>query len=135
MKKIILGLLIGTLLVLVSSNVLVRAQQGPSSGAAANGGCPSAEYIDTAIGCIPFGDQNSFVVFILKWAVGIGGGIAFLLIIVAGFQIMTSRGDPNRLKAGQELMTSAIAGILLLIFSVVILRILGFDILKIPTFQ
>ena len=70
--------------------------------------------------------------FILTWAIGIGGGIAFLLIIVAGFQIMTSTGNPERLKAGQELLTSAIAGLIMIIFSVFILRIIGVDILKLP---
>jgi len=48
---------------------------------------------------------------------------------------MTSRGDPNQLKAGQELLTSAISGLLLLIFSLVILRIIGVDILNIPGFS
>lgn len=98
-----------------------------------HGNC-GASGIDTAIGCVPFGDQNALVGFILRWALGIGGGIAFLLILVAGFQIMTSRGDPNRLKAGQELMTSAIAGLLLMIFSIFILRLIGVDILNIPGF-
>jgi hypothetical protein len=87
--------------------------------------------IDTAIGCIPIEDTNSFIAFILKWAIGVGGGIAFLLILVAGFQIMTSTGDPKRLQAGKELLTSAIAGLILLIFSVFILRIIGVDILGI----
>ncbi len=91
-------------------------------------------YIDTAIGCIPFTNTTSLISFILRWALGIAGGIAFLLILVAGFQIMTSRGDPNRLKAGQELLTSAIAGLILLIFSVFILRVIGVDILKIQGF-
>jgi hypothetical protein len=87
--------------------------------------------IDTAIGCIPIEDTNSLIGFILKWAIGVGGGIAFLLILVAGFQIMTSTGDPKRLQAGKELLTSAVAGLILLIFSVFILRIIGVDILGI----
>lgn len=92
------------------------------------------EGIDTAIGCIPIEDSNALIGFILKWAIGVGGGIAFLLIVLAGFQIMTSAGNPDRLKAGQELMTSAIAGLILLIFSVFILRIIGVDILGLPGF-
>jgi len=90
--------------------------------------------IDTAIGCIPIENTNSLIGFILRWAVGIGGGIAFLLIVFAGFQIMTSAGNPERLQAGRELLTSAIAGLILLIFSVFILRIIGIDILKLPGF-
>lgn len=112
------------------------APGGGVVGASGNITCGSdGTSINTAIGCIPFGDQNLLIGFFLKWGIGIGGGIAFLLIIVAGFQIMTSRGDPNRLKAGQELMTSAIAGLLLLIFSLAILQIIGFDILKIDAFK
>ena len=88
--------------------------------------------IDTAIGCIPIGNTNDFLGFFLGWAIGIGGGIAFLLIVLAGFQISTSSGNPERLKAGQELLTSAVAGLIMLIFSVFILRVIGVDILKLP---
>lgn len=88
--------------------------------------------IYTAIGCLPVGDLESLVSSILGWAIGIGGGVAFLLIIYSGIMIMTSSGNPERLKAGQELLTSAIAGLIMLIFSVFILRVIGVDILQIP---
>ncbi|MCX6705130.1 MAG: pilin [Candidatus Woesebacteria bacterium] len=88
----------------------------------------------TAIGCIPVFDQTSFLSTLLTWAVGIGGGIAFLLILYAGFMVMTSAGNPERLKAGQELLTSAISGLILLVFSVFILRFVGIDILGLDKF-
>ncbi len=91
--------------------------------------CNGGNGIDTAIGCIPIADTNTFVSWILGWSIGVGGGIAFLLIIYASFMIMTSQGDPPRLKAGQEVLTSAISGIIMLIFSVFILNFIGFDIL------
>ena len=91
--------------------------------------------INTAIGCIPIYDSGALIGWVLRWTIGIGGGIAFILILVAGFQIMTSRGDPQRLQAGKELLTSAIAGILLIIFSVFILEVIGVDILGIPGFN
>ncbi|OGM13139.1 hypothetical protein A2V80_03440 [Candidatus Woesebacteria bacterium RBG_16_39_8b] len=72
--------------------------------------------------------------FILRWGIGIAGGIAFILIIVAAFQITTSSGDPKKLQAGRELLTSAIAGLVLLILSALILRIIGVNILNIPGF-
>ena len=97
--------------------------------------CEENKTLNTAIGCIPvLSTKEEFLSFILKWAVGIGGGIAFLLIIYAGFMIMTSAGNPERLKAGQELLTSAISGLILLIFSVVILKIIGVDILGLDNF-
>ena len=97
---------------------------------------PTNTKLNTAIGCIPILTTNKedFLSFVLKWAVGIGGGIAFLLIVYAGFMIMTSAGNPERLKAGQELLTSAISGLILLIFSVVILKIIGVDILGLCKF-
>lgn len=97
--------------------------------------CEGGKGIDTAIGCINVLDSpEAFLGDILKWAVGVGGGIAFLLIIYASFMIMTSAGNPERLKAGQELLTSAISGLILLIFSIFILKFIGVDILKIPGF-
>ena len=70
----------------------------------------------------------------LPIAMGLGGVIAFILIIFGGFQIILSAGNPDKVKAGQEMITSAIAGLLLIIFSVFILRLIGHDILDIPDF-
>jgi hypothetical protein len=53
------------------------------------------------------------------------------LILYAGFMLMTSTGNPERIKAGQELLTSAISGLILLIFSVFILNFIGINILGI----
>ena len=68
---------------------------------------------------------------IIPIAIAIGGVIAFLLIVFGGFQIILSAGNPDKVKAGQEIITSAIAGLLLIIFSVFILRLIGYDILGI----
>ena len=115
MKKIILSLFL--FLALISTSIKPAVAQLSACG------------IDTAIGCIPVSDTNAFMGWILGWAVGVGGGIAFLLIVYASFMIMTSQGDPTRLKAGQELLTSAISGLIMLIFSVFILKFIGIDIL------
>lgn len=91
--------------------------------------------INTAIGCIHVLDSPTvFAGSLLKWGIGIGGGAAFLLIVYAGFMIMTSAGNPERLKAGQELLTSAISGLILLIFSIFILNFIGVDVLGLCKF-
>jgi hypothetical protein len=95
------------------------------------GGCDEGS-LDTAIGCLPVGDRNAFLAFILRWALGIAGGVSFILIIYSGFTIMTSGGDKRRLQSGKELLTAAIAGLMLLIFSVFILDFIGIRILRIP---
>jgi hypothetical protein len=94
-----------------------------------NGNC-----IDSAIGCIPINTTSEFAGWILGWSVGIGGGIAFILIVYASFMVMTSQGDPTRLKAGQEMLTSAISGLIMLVFAVTILRFIGIDILGLNSF-
>jgi hypothetical protein len=86
----------------------------------------------TAIGCFPIGDAQTSLVFIFRWALGIGGGIAFLLIILASFQITSSAGNPEKIQAGKELLTSAVAGLIMLIFSYYILKVIGVDLLKLP---
>jgi hypothetical protein len=88
--------------------------------------------ISTAIGCIPVGNRDDFLAFILKWALGIAGGVAFILIIYSGFLYMTSGGDKQKVQAAKELMTAAISGLLLLIFSVFLLDLFGVRILRIP---
>ncbi len=88
----------------------------------------------TAIGCISIVDQNAFIAFIVTWAIGIAGGIAFLLIIYAAFLVITSGGNPQRLAAGKELLTAAVTGLLLLLFGMYILRLIGVQILNIPGF-
>ena len=47
---------------------------------------------------------------------------------------MTSQGNPEAVKAAQEMIVSAVTGLLFIIFSYVILQIIGADILGIPGF-
>ncbi len=85
----------------------------------------------TPFGCIDVEPQK-FVTAILRIAIGLAGGIAFLMIIYGGFVIMTSSGNPERINSGKEIITSSLAGLFLIVFSVIILRIIGVDILGIP---
>lgn len=90
--------------------------------------------IDSAIGCINVTDFSSFAGWLLSWGIGIAGGISLLLILYSTFLITTSSGDPKKLQAGQEQLTSAVTGLLLVIFSIFILKVVGVDIFKIPGF-
>lgn len=87
------------------------------------------EGIDSAIGCIPIGVDVALWRFMIRWAIGIASGISFLLILYAGFLLITSSGHPGKIQAGKELLISAITGLILLIFSVWLLRVIGADIL------
>lgn len=84
--------------------------------------------------CIPTNISDFIGKFLLRWAVGLAGVAALFLIIFAGLQIMTAAGNPEKLQAGRELLTSAIIGLLFVIFSVVLLQVIGISILEIPGF-
>lgn len=90
--------------------------------------------VNTAIGTIET-DPAGFVGRIFSFVLGISGGIALILIMLSGYKYMRSAGNPEAVKAATEQLTSAIVGLLFIIFSFVILQIIGVDILKIPGFE
>jgi hypothetical protein len=90
--------------------------------------------IRTAIGDIDPRNLQGFIQQLLNLALGVAGGIAFLLMLFGAFQIMTSSGNPEKMKSGSELITSALTGLLFIIFSIFLLKFIGVDILQIPGF-
>ncbi len=86
--------------------------------------------VTTALGPIGTGPK-ALVNDILKIGVNAAGGIAFLLMLYGGFLFLTSGGDENKLHEATEVITSAIAGLLVIIFSVFLLQLIGKDILQI----
>jgi hypothetical protein len=98
--------------------------------------CNGGNGIDTALGCIPFkSDQNQFTTSLLSFLAGISGAIALVIMLMATFQIMTGGDNAEQVKKGKELFTGAITGLLFIIFSVVLLRIIAGDIIQLPGFK
>lgn len=87
--------------------------------------------VDTGLGCIP-SDPQGLVVWFLSFAIKIAGGIALLLLAYGGIKFITSGGDPKALDEAKSTITSALSGLFLIIFSVLLLKIIGYDILRIP---
>ena len=87
----------------------------------------------TVLGCIP-SNPGGFIQIILQTAVKIAGGIAFLSLLYGGFVLLTSGGDITKITRGKTIVTSSIVGLLMIIFSVFILRLVGYEILRIPGF-
>jgi hypothetical protein len=88
----------------------------------------------TALGCIPLDIQSFISTYVLSMGIGLAGGIAFLCIIYSAFRMQTSMGNAEAIKKAQENMTACITGLIIVIFSVLILKIIGVDILRIPGF-
>jgi len=95
-----------------------------------NGNCPT---INTAIGPIDT-DPAGFIKSVFGLLLGVAGGIAVVLIIISGYRLMASQGNPEQVQGAREMLTSAIVGLLFIIFSFVILQIIGVSILQIPGF-
>ena len=89
--------------------------------------------IDTALGCIPT-DPRDFTVWFLVRALGIAGGVATLLIISAGITLTIASGNPGQIQKAKTTLMAAIAGLLLIAFSLFILNLIGVSILNIPGF-
>ncbi len=87
--------------------------------------------VNTALGIIPT-DPTQLVNVLLTIAFGVAGGIAFLLIVYGGFRLVFSQGDPKAVQEAREVITSAIIGLLIIVFSVFILNLIGIDVLGLP---
>lgn len=87
----------------------------------------------TGIGCVPTESQG-LVGSLLRLGLGLAGGIVVLMIVAAGFMLATSSGEPNKIKEAKEMVTAAIIGLLFVIFSVIIMRFITVDLLRIPGF-
>lgn len=96
--------------------------------------CVNSGGILSGIGCIPLKLSNFISSYLLGRLISLAGIIALICIIYAAFQIQTSSGNPEKIKKAQEHLTSCIMGLMLIIFSVFIMKLIGVDILRIPGF-
>jgi hypothetical protein len=56
------------------------------------------------------------------------------MVLAAGFKLTTSKGDPKATQEAQEMITNAVGGLLFIVFSVVLIRTIGKNLLQIPGF-
>lgn len=85
----------------------------------------------TAIGCVPE-EPSELIKKFFPFLLGLGGVVAFSLIVFSGIQILTSGGNPEKIQGAKETITSAITGLLFIILSLFLLRLIGVDFLGLP---
>lgn len=98
--------------------------------------------IDLGGGCVP-GDQDcatkaaaaSLVNFFIRFLTGAVAGIAFLAIVYGGAKVMLARGDPEAIREGKRYVYGAVLGLMVVLFSVFIVKFVGGTILQIPYLQ
>lgn len=77
-------------------------------------------------------DPAQLVLRLTTLILGIAGGIALLMIIIAGFKITMSKGNPQTLQTSREQIIASMAGLIFILLSYVIFQLIVVDILKIP---
>lgn len=95
-------------------------------------GCSDTQ-INTALGCISV-ETKGFTASLLKFLAGVAGAISLVIMLVATIQIMTGGDNAEQVKKGKELFTGAVTGLLFIVFSVALLRIIAGDIIKLEGF-
>jgi len=55
---------------------------------------------------------------------GFGGIVLFVLLIVGGFNYLTSGGDPKKIEGAKATLTYAIIGIVVLVLAFLIIRLI-----------
>lgn len=95
--------------------------------------CVGQNAIWTAFGCIQT-SKEGIVTSLVRVGIGVAGGFVLLSILYGAFLVSTSAGEPKRIQEGQEMISSAVMGLLFVIFSIIILRFIGVSILRIPGF-
>lgn len=70
-------------------------------------------------------DANSFVSLIVEIAIPFAITCVVLLIIYGGYILMSSQGDPDKVKEGKEILTNAIIGFIVVALSVGILLLIS----------
>jgi hypothetical protein len=71
---------------------------------------------------------------VVTYALGFAGIVLFILLIVGGFKFITSGGDPKAVEGARKTLTSAIAGLAIILVAYLILvlisNVTGVDVTK-----
>lgn len=96
-------------------------------------GAGQTKNIWTGLGCIRT-DTKGLIEDLMTILFGLAGGIALLLMLYGAFTYTTASGDPKKAGQAKEVFGGAVTGLLLIIFSIIILQFVGVTILKLPGF-
>lgn len=88
----------------------------------------------TALGCIPT-SPDGFATWFLNKIMLVLGGIALMVMFFGVFTIISSAGVPEKLNEGKDMITASFAGIIFILFSILMLKVVGYDIFKLPDFN
>jgi hypothetical protein len=68
---------------------------------------------------------NKFVANFYNWSIGAGAALAIMMLIYAGYVMITSAGVPERVGWAKEIIVGSLTGLALLIGAKLILNLLS----------
>lgn len=71
------------------------------------------------------GDEKDLVKTIVSIAIPLGVISVVLLVVYAGYLLMSSQGNPDKIKEGKDIITNAIIGFVVVLLSVAILILIS----------
>ncbi len=71
-------------------------------------------------------DLSIYLSHLLQALVPLTGFLAFIMILVGGFQILTAGSNPENLEKGKKTLTYAIIGLALIVLSWLILKTIAY---------
>lgn len=96
--------------------------------------CDPTTSINTDFGCLP-NNPVGFVAQFYGWGLGLIGLVGLLFLIIGGYYILVSHGNPETVQKGKSYITYAVIGIMLAIFGFVFISVIAGNVLKIPGFS
>jgi hypothetical protein len=133
-KNLFLSLCL-TLVVFLLNMVTVQA----AGAAFGPGNCPAGDEYAACVACINAGgtwssglgcintEPGGLFASIIRIALGVMGGVILIRFIIVGYQYQF--GDEAKLKEARDAAFSTLGGVIFLVFSVLILKIIGENIL------
>jgi hypothetical protein len=89
--------------------------------------------VNTPLGLLHI-ELSEFTKTIFSLLLSISGIIILFIVIRSGYILLFSQGNAEKVKEAQDRLTSAVVGLLFLVFSLIVLQTIGVDILHIPGF-
>jgi len=105
----------------------------------------SKDQFNTAVGwqeatcdgkaCLKIGWIGQYISAIYKYGIGLAAVLAAIMIMVGGFLWLTSAGSPDRVSKAREFITSALTGLVLALFSFLILYTVNPELVKLDMIE
>lgn len=72
-----------------------------------------------------FGNLASLLNIFMPLTIIVGSIILLFVLIFGGYKILTAGGNPEEIKKGQQIFTTAIMGFIIIVFAYLFVRIIG----------